>query len=129
MPNDATGIAGEEVTALVEVKTQIAAGQTERAKAILRAHYSRQKGNDRLALAGEHFGFATVLVGDLRWMLTRELATLTYGYGDTSVLQRLLTRYDLEPQGIKAFDHNGRKLLRQASQRPLTSTTVVLTRV
>jgi hypothetical protein len=74
--------------------------------------------NDLLLEAGKQYGFHTEVIeappaNGQRLMLARDLSRIMYERDDSNKLGELLRRYVMDFLSIRAFSHDGSKLLRQ----------------
>jgi hypothetical protein len=74
--------------------------------------------NELLRLAGERYGFITVEVGGVRYMLAVDLAQRLYRSSDTASLAQLLKRYGEPLMSLRSAVYRTRHSLRQAFDLP-----------
>lgn len=77
------------------------------------AELPRISTNEGLKAAGEAFGFPTVVVEEIRYMLGRDLARVGYGHTDIASLQKLLKNYDRSLLSFGRFGIDCQIIIRQ----------------
>jgi hypothetical protein len=74
--------------------------------------------NELLRLAGERYGFLTVDIGGVRYMLPADLAQRLYRSSDTASLAQLLKRYGEPLMSLRSAVYDPRHSLPQAFDLP-----------